>query len=121
VIKFLLKLAVIALLANAAWKVAVVYSAHYRFREAVREAAQYGSALSIDQLRQRVVDIGTEYDVPAGADTFTLSRDGGHTIIDGSYARPVVLVPTFSSYSWPFTWHIDATKPPTLGELLPPK
>jgi hypothetical protein len=121
VIKFLLKLALIAFLGNAAWQVIVVYSAHYRFRDAVSQAAQYGSALSVDQLRQRVVDIGTEYDVPAGADTFTLSRDGGHTIIDGSYTRPVVLVPTLSAYSWPLTWHIDATRPPAPGELVPPK
>ena len=119
-IKPLLKLAVIALIANAAWQVAAVYITHYKFRDAVQSAAQYGTALSIDQIRQRVLDLATEYDVPSPADSFTVSRDGAHTLIDGSYTRPVSLAPTLS-YPWPFTWHVDATKPPTPGELLPPK
>jgi hypothetical protein len=120
VIKFLFKLAVIALLANATWQIVLVYSDHYKFRDAVEQAAQYGSALSIDQLRQRVMDLATQYDVPLAPESFTLTRNGTHTVVDGSYKRSVQLVPTVS-YSWPFTWHVDAIRPPTPSELAQPK
>ena len=109
-IKLLLKLGVVALLANAAWQAAVVYAAHYKFRDAVESASQYGSALSIDQLRQRVVDLAAQYDVPEDPDSISVVRDGTHTVIEGSYTRSVQLVPFPSySYRWPFTWHVDTT------------
>jgi hypothetical protein len=116
VIKFLLRLALVALVANATWQAFVVYSAHYRFTDAVESASQYGAALTTEELRQRVVDLAKQYGVPERADSISVMRDGTHTVIDGSYARPVQLIPFPSySYDWPFTWHVDTTttKTPT--------
>jgi hypothetical protein len=119
-IKFLLKLAIVGLLANAAWQLIVAYTDHYRFEDTVAEAAQYGSAMSIEQLRRRVLDIAAQYDVPAG-DSFTLEREGNRTVIDGTYTRPMNLAGSIY-YRWPFpfTWHVDVTRPPKQGEFPSP-
>src|SRR5438552_64620 len=100
--KTILKLAAAALVANATWHVGSVYASHYRFRDAVESAAQFGSQQSEAMLEGRVVQLAHEYDIPISHDDFTVRRDGDHTIIDGSYSRPVDLFPGYS-YEWPFT------------------
>lgn len=52
------------------------------------------------------MDIATQFDVPVSSDSFTVRRDGNHTLIDGSYQRPIELAPALV-YPWPFSWHVD--------------
>jgi hypothetical protein len=104
--KVLLKLAIVALLANMTWHVLGVYSAHFKFKDAVQSASQYNAEKSADGLRLRILELAAQYDVPVTDANFTLSRVGDHTIADGSYTRPVELAPGFS-YPWTFTWHVD--------------
>jgi hypothetical protein len=104
--KLIVKFLIVALVANAAWHLLIAYTAHYRFKDSVEESAQYGIDLSDDRLRQRVVDLMVQFDIPADADSFTLRREDTHTIIDGSYTRTIDLVPGYSR-RWPFSWHVD--------------
>jgi hypothetical protein len=106
VIRALIRIAFVVLVANAAWHLFGAYSVHYKFRDSVEEASLFGGLLSEAQLQQKVIDIATQFDVPVSADSFTVRRDGKHTLIDGSYKRPIELVPAFV-YPWPFTWHVD--------------
>ena len=39
------------------------------------------------------------------------AASSNHTIVDGSYVRPVDLLPGYQ-YPWPFTWHIDTFTTP---------
>ena len=48
--KVLLKLAIVALLANATWHVWGVYAAHFKFKDAVQSASQYSGARSDQEL-----------------------------------------------------------------------
>ena len=105
-IKFILKLAVAALVANAAWHLLTPYTAYYRFKDSVEAASLHGSDQTEERLRQRVLELAAQFDVPVTAGSFTLRRDHGHTIVDGSYTRSVELLPGFS-YPWLFTWHVD--------------
>jgi hypothetical protein len=104
--KLLLKLAITALLANAAFRLGTEYLAHYRFRDSVREAARY-RANSDDELRQRVLETATSYDIPLKEDDFTIQRDSGQALIRGSYTKPIELVPGFP-YAWHFDFEIEA-------------
>lgn len=120
--KTLLKLAAVALIANATWHVWGAYGAHFKFKDAVQSLAQYSNEMPEDDLRGRVLALAAQYDVPITDASFTLSRKENHTIIDGVYTRPVELAPGFT-YPWSFTWHIDTftVKPPKLDELGIPK
>jgi len=106
VVKSLLKLIAAALVANATWHLFVVYSAHYRFRDAVEAAAQFGVSQSDAQLGARVLELAAQYDVPAAPGSFMVQRANKHTLIDGAYTRRVDLFPGFS-YPWSFSWHVD--------------
>jgi hypothetical protein len=111
-IKFLLKLAVAALIAIALWHIGSAYVAHFKFRDAVREAATYETR-SDSELRARILELADKFDVPLGptdpADTNALRimREGRHILIEGSYVEPIEVLPGYR-YPWRFSWAIEA-------------
>jgi len=106
--KTLIKLALVAIVANATWHLFVVYSAHYKFKDAVQYAAQSRGKKTDEQLRQEVLGIATQAELPVDEETVKVQRlDQTHTTVDASYTRTVELVPGFT-YPWPFTVHVDA-------------
>ena len=72
--KLILKLAVAALIANAAWRVGSSYLAFYKFKDAVTEEAQFAADKSADQLRERVVGLAQQYDIPVDRDGLTITK-----------------------------------------------
>jgi hypothetical protein len=105
-IKLVLKLAVVALLANASWRVGSAYVAHYKFEDSVQQAALFRGSQTDDVLRRRVFEIASDYDIPVTEDDLTLTTSEHHTVIDGGYTRIIELVPGYK-YPWEFTFHVD--------------
>jgi hypothetical protein len=104
--KVLIKLAIVALLANATWHVWGVWAAHFKFKDAVQSASQFNGSKSESELQSRIVELAAQYDVPVTEHNFTLRREQNHTIIDGSYVRPVEFLPGFR-FPLTFSWHVD--------------
>ena len=105
-IKLILKLAVVALVANATWRVGSAYVAHYKFEDSVQQAALFRGSKTDDVLRQRIFEIASDYDIPITDQDVTLTSGDHHTIVDGDYTRVIELVPGFE-YPWAFKFHID--------------
>jgi hypothetical protein len=106
-LKLLVKLALVALIANAAWRVGSAYVTFYRFRDAVTQTALFGAEKSKADLQQRVLDLASEYDIALGPSALSVQRDDrNHTLIDGSYTQPVDFLPSYR-YPWHFVWHVD--------------
>ena len=108
-IKLILKLAVVALLANATWRVGSAYLAHYKFIDSVEQASLFRGNKGDDVLRQRVFDLASDYDIPVAEDDVTLRSVDNRTVIEGMYSRIIELAPGFQ-YPWEFTFHIDTLK-----------
>ena len=104
--KVLLKLAIVALLANATWHLWGVWAAHFKFKDAVQSAAQFNGSKSESDLQSRILELAAQYDLPVTENNFTLRREQNHTIIDGSYVRPVEFLPGFR-FPLTFNWHVD--------------
>lgn len=122
-IRTVLKLAVVALVANATWQLFGAFSPHYRFKDGVQYAAQYRGDISDEALHQKILDLASQFDVPVtAADLSVRTREDKHTIVDLSYVRKVDLAPGFT-YPCPFSIHVDtfSIKPPTLEDLGVPK
>lgn len=105
-LKLLLKLAVVALLANAAWRVGSSYVSFYKFKDAVAEEAQFGVDKSVDQLRERVVGLAQQFDLPVDGDALTIAKGDQRTRIAGSYTKRIEVVPGFK-YPWAFSWDVE--------------
>jgi hypothetical protein len=106
-IRLLVKLAVAGLIANAAWHTGSAYLSFYRFKDAVAQTAQYRKGRSDDQLRQRILELASNYDVPLAEDAVTVRHKDDHTLVDASYTKLVDVVPGYR-YPWLFTFSIDA-------------
>jgi hypothetical protein len=105
-IKLLLKLAVVALVANMAWQLMNAYMSYYKFKDAVQQTTQFGPKHGIEQLRTRVMQLAADYDVPLAEDDLIIKREGVHTITDATYTRPVDLLPWYTR-PWTFSFHLD--------------
>jgi hypothetical protein len=108
-IKLILKLAVVALLANATWRVGSAYVSHYKFIDSVEQATLFRGNKGDDVLRARIFDLAADYDIPVADGDVTLTTLEHHTIVDGGYTRVIELAPGFK-YPWGFTFHIDTLK-----------
>jgi hypothetical protein len=104
-VKLLIKLAVVALLANAIYRVGSEYLTFFRFREAVRDAALF-RAKTDEELRQRILKLAEEYSVPVSDDHVTIRREQRLLYVNGSYDQPIEVVPRYR-YLWHFTWAIE--------------
>ncbi len=121
-IKLIIKLGIVALIANATWRVGNAYLSYYRFTDSVTQAAQFGATKSEAELHERVLELATQYDVPLAEDAFTIRRERSHTIVDGAYTQLIDVVPGYT-YPWPFKWSIDTytVAPPRADSLLAPQ
>ncbi|HEY3052362.1 MAG TPA: hypothetical protein VGK04_03135, partial [Thermoanaerobaculia bacterium] len=78
-IKLILKLIVVALLANAAWRVGSAYVAHYKFEDAVQQAALFRGSKTDDVLRRRIFELASDFDIPVSDDQVMLITNEHHT------------------------------------------
>jgi hypothetical protein len=115
VIKTIVKLALVALIANATWQAVNAYWPHYKFEDAVRSTVQFRGDRTNEQLRARILELAVNYDVPVGEEDIEIRREEAHTIVDVSYVRQVNLAPGYT-YRWPFTLHVDTF---SIGTAVP--
>ena len=106
--KVVIKLLIAALIANGAWRVGQAYMTHYRFKDAVSDMTQHRGTLSDAQVRNKVFEFANQYSIPVTEQTLTVTHEveTRRTIVDGSYTRPIDVVPGFT-YEWPFSVHVE--------------
>ncbi len=118
--KLVIKLAILAVIVNAGFRVGTEYVVHYQFRDTIREAAMF-KARTDDELGQTVMETATNYEIPLDPDGFTMRRDGREAVVQGSYTKSIEIFPGYK-YQWKFPFTIQAfvnTVPPLAG--APPR
>jgi hypothetical protein len=105
-IRTIVKLAVVALLANAMWHAFGAYAPHYRFKDATQYAAQFRGETSDEVLKEKIVGLAQQFDVPVDEDGITVSHQGQHTTVQVSYTRLIELVPGMKR-PWPLSFTVD--------------
>lgn len=113
-LKLLFRLAVVGLLANAAYRVGTEYLTYIRFRDAVRDAAMF-KAKTDDELYGQIMELARDYDLPLSVSAVDIHREPRRVLVQGRYEKPIELVPTFF-YPWRFSWSIDAA----VSMVVPP-
>jgi hypothetical protein len=116
--KTILKLVVVALVANALWHVFGAYAPHYRLIDGAQSVAQFRGDLTDVGVRDKVLLLGEQLDVPLAEDEVKVTHDIAHTRIDISYTRAVELLPGMKR-PLPFTGHVEVlnSRPP-VGDPL---
>ena len=107
-IRTVLKLAFVALLANAAWHMVGAYWPYYKFKDGVQYAAEYRGDSSDEALRAKILELASQFEVPVADADVSVTHEEGRTIVRLSYVQPVDLAPGFT-YPWPFTVLVDTS------------
>lgn len=110
--KTLVKLALAALVTYAAWNAGNAWLEYIKLKDAIEEVAKFGTKLTEDDLRDKVVETAQEHGITFDT-AVTVRRETPHTFIDAAYTEPVNLMPWYV-YQWKFEVHVDAL---TLGGL----
>jgi hypothetical protein len=72
--RVLVKLAIVALVLNGAWRVGSVYLRYYQFEDALQELAQFGETRSDKLLCSQAMEKAANLDVPIVAEALTIRR-----------------------------------------------
>jgi hypothetical protein len=102
----ILKLVVVALVANAVWHLFGAYAPNYKLQDGIQYAALNRGQMSDEALQERILDLAVQFEVPLTASQVSVTHGNNHTLVDVSYVRPIELAPGFR-YPWPFSMHID--------------
>ena len=108
-LRTLVKLAIAALVINASWQLFSVYWSHFKFVDAVQATTQFRGDKSEEQIRNRILELAGEFDVPMSDENLTIRDSKSRTIVDGDYTRSVKLAPGYA-YPWRFTLHTDTLR-----------
>jgi hypothetical protein len=120
VIRSIIKLALVAFLANAAFRVGSAYLGYYRFTDAVQQLTHYRGVKSDPDIHDRIFALASQYDIDVTDETLTIQHEDNRTIVDGAYTKPIEFIPRLI-YNWPFTVHIDTPIVDPVKLTLPPR
>lgn len=113
-VKLVLKLAVVALIANAGYRVGSEYLTYIKFRDGVRDAAMF-KARNDEELVTQIMGLANELELPVDESALSIRRDQRTVNVEGSYEKPIEVVPSYF-YPWHFAWSIQAT----VSTYIPP-
>jgi hypothetical protein len=103
--KTVIKLIVVALVLNAAYRLGSAYWTHYEFQDSIQQIAQFSERTAPEELKTKILEQAATLGVPIAADNLTVVRGNRRIDIDGNYFRDLELVPRFKRH-WDFTIHV---------------
>ena len=110
-IKKIISFVIFLVLANAGYRVGIVYFHDQQFKDAVRELSLFSGGKTEELIRAKVMELATENQVPLDPDFVELTKKvtpgvGDHWVIKVAYA---VMVPVFPGN--PRRFEFDYTTP----------
>jgi hypothetical protein len=104
-IRLVIKLLLVALVLNATYRVGSAYWDHYQFEDAVQQAAQFSERAPAEAIKQQVVHLAAERELPLGPDDIQVAKTQRRTTVEGTYARDIEVVPRYIR-RWVFNVHV---------------
>lgn len=116
-IRTLIKLALVAIVANALVRTVPVYWNHFKFRDAVQETARFSSKRTERDVQDRVLSIANRYEIPIGEGDIRVRKDGEKTLVETAYDTEIEYFPG-RRYPVHFDVKVEGV-PPRFNSALP--
>jgi hypothetical protein len=98
-LKRVIQLVIAAVVIYAGWHAGVAYFHYYQFTDSIGELALFAGSSTADQLKERVVQLAAQYQVPLDPGAITVHTDPEVTQITAPYTERVKLLPNYV-YEW---------------------
>lgn len=109
-VRGIIKLAVLAVLVNAAVNTVPVFWNYFKFRDKVEELAMWPGRKTERDIQQQVVALAAKFDIPLGPADVQVRRVKDHTYVEADYTAEIEYFPR-RIYPWPFELRIDGVAP----------
>jgi hypothetical protein len=97
----IVRLVVLGLLVHAAVRIGPEFWHYLQFKDAVVEVASYPGRKTIDQLRDRILQLADEHHVPIGTEDVTVTREGNRATVATAWTAQLEYLPTrFYAYDF---------------------
>jgi hypothetical protein len=117
--KTLIKLLIAAAIVFASWKSGSAYLRFYQLKDAAQDAALFGASKSADEIRNSVVEVANNLNLPVDPGKVVVRREPNHTYVTTSYVEKIEVLPSFF-YPWEFKLDVDVlTMTPPKDAKLP--
>ena len=105
-VKTILKLLIVAAIANAAVRAGLVYWEHYQLEDQAQQLVLFGWRQTPDQIHSEILDFAARTGVPLESEDLTVERDGLETTATASYVRPIEVLPSYF-YAAQMTFNVE--------------
>ena len=111
-VKLLVKLALAAVIANAAYRIGAEYVIYVQFRDAVRDAAMF-KARNDEELNANILALAGDFNLPLEDGAVSIRREDRVVYVEGVYRKPIEVAPRVV-YAWPFSWSMQVIASPVV-------
>jgi hypothetical protein len=116
-IRTLIKLALVALVANALVHIVPVYWNYFKFQDAVQETARFSARRSERDVQERVLSIANRFEIPVDLDDIRVRKEGEKTFVEMAYGAEIEYFPR-RIYPVHFDVKVEGV-PPRYSSALP--
>lgn len=118
-VRTVLKLAVVALVLHAVWRISPVYLDYVKFKDELTQTARLAGARGEGEIVARVMEVATAMELPIARDAVHVRKDRDHTFIDATYTENLEFLPRVT-YPWTIRISVDGwtVKPITADDVL---
>ena len=89
----IVRLVVLGLVLHAAVRITPEFWHYLKFRDAVTETASYPGRKTDEQLRDRILQLADENDVPIGARDVRITREGNRALVSTAWTAQLEYLP----------------------------
>ncbi|MGV3518910.1 hypothetical protein [Luteitalea sp.] len=93
-VRNVVRLLVLGLIVHAGVRITPVFWHYVQFKDAVSEVATYSERKTTEEIRDRIVLLAAEHDVPIGAADIAVTRQGGTVFVSTAWTAQLEYVPT---------------------------
>lgn len=115
-VRTLIKLAIVVLVVHAAVKTVPHFWTYVKFRDKVQEMARFSNRRTDQDVRDRVVKLAQQFDLPIAADDVRVRKVQTTTFVDTRYT---VQLEYFPSRFYPWTFEVKVEGVPPAYETIP--
>ena len=104
--KTLLKLIIVGLVLNAAYRCGDAAWRFYQWKDSAYEMLTLGVDTDTEKLRQQIIHRASDLNLPVDSENVTVTRQGLRTAARGSYQKPVEVFPGYR-YPYDFDFNVE--------------
>ena len=106
-IKTIVKILIVLVIVNGLYRTGMVAWDYFRLKDEAEQLIIFGARASVEDLHSRILAKADELEIPLAPENLDVRREGGRTLVYGSYQQPLEYFPNVT-YPVDLSFAVDA-------------